>query len=101
MKDIEAYFVAFEKFIKIISILANRYTSDNDIAFVEEDFLVQFLADSQITSFSELFFEISQTDVNNACTLKKTKLEQIKMISFVYMRVMDFPTQNFDNKTLV
>ena len=73
MKDIEAYFVAFEKFIKIISILGNRYTADNDIAFVEEDFLVQFLADSQITSFSELFFEISQADVNNACTLKKNK----------------------------
>ena len=31
---------------------------------------------------------------------KKTKLEQIKMISFVRMRIMDFPGDHFDNKTL-
>ena len=71
MKNIEAYFAAFEKFIKIVSVLANRHTADNNIAFIEEDFLVEFLANSQITSFSELFFEISQTDVKNLRTFKK------------------------------
>ena len=58
MKNTEAYFGAFEKFIKIISVLTNRYTTDNDIAFIEEDFLAEFLPDSQITSFGKLFFKI-------------------------------------------
>ena len=72
MKNIEVYFAAFEKFINIITVLTNRYTADNGIAFIEEDFLAEFLADSQITSFRELFFEISQTDVKNVCArLKK------------------------------
>ena len=45
MKNIEVYFAAFEKFIKIITVLTNRYTADNDIAFLEEDFLAEFLGD--------------------------------------------------------
>ena len=101
IRNIEVYFAAFEKFIKIIAVLANRYRADNDIAFIEEDFLAESLANSEITSFRELFFEIWQTDVEIVRTFKKTKLEQIKMISFAYMRIMDFPGDYFDNKTLV
>ena len=68
---------------------------------IEEDFLAHLLVDNQIASFSELFFEISQTNIKNVRTSKKKKLEQIKLLSFVYMKIMEFPTQNLDNKTLV
>ena len=81
--------------------LTNRCTSDNDIEYVEEDFLADFLVENEITSFSELFFKISQCDVKNVRTFKKTKLEQIKMISIIHMQIMDFPGDKFDKKTLV
>ena len=32
MKNIEVYLAAFKRFIKIITVLTNQYTADNDIA---------------------------------------------------------------------
>ena len=73
IENIKVYFTAFENFMKIVFLLANRYNADSDILPIEQDFFAEFFADSQIASFSELFFEILQADVKNFCTLKKSK----------------------------
>ena len=39
LKNIEVYFDAFDRFVKIITDLINCYTSDNDMEYVEEDYL--------------------------------------------------------------
>ena len=62
----EEYFAAFDRFIKIVAVLINRYTSENDTLYGEEDYLTEFLAENEIDSFGSLFFEISQCDVKNS-----------------------------------
>ena len=51
--------------------MINRYTSENDTEYGEEDCLTEFLAENEIDSFGSLSFEISQCDVKNVKTYKK------------------------------
>ena len=59
-----------------------------------------FLKKGRFNTLDELFFAISQHKVKNV-TAKKTKLEQLKIISFVYQQVFDFLGRNEEIKAFV
>ena len=73
--------------------MLNRYTSDNDIDYIEEDYPIEFLTKNNFDSFGDLFFEVSQCGVKNVRTCKKTKVDQLKLISYISQQIMDFPSQ--------
>ena len=98
MSNIEAYFFSFEKFLKIIALLENRYTSDSDIGEIDDNCLLKFIHENEIESFRELFLNTFKCKVKNFSTLKKTKLHQIKIISFVYQKIMNFPNDELEVK---
>ena len=68
---------------------------------VEDECLVDFFRENEIYCFRELFLDIYECNVKNVKTLKKTKIHHIKIISFVYKKIMDFPTNEFDAKIFV
>ena len=69
-----------------VALLESRYTLENDIEYTEEDYLAEFFTENEITSFQELFFNVFECEVKNVRTLKKAKLNQIKMISYMYKK---------------
>ena len=73
--------------------MLNRYTSDNDIDYIEEDYPIEFLTENNFDSFGDLYFEVSQCGVKNVRTCKKTKVDQLKLISYISQQIMDFPSQ--------
>ena len=101
MDTIGVYFAAFEKFLKIVALLENQYTSNSNIEDVSEECLIDFFRENQIYCFLELFLDISECDVKNVRALKKTKIHQIKIINFIYKKKMDFPNDEFDVKKFV
>ena len=101
LKSFETYFESFKLLLRILALLDNVYTNDSDIEDISHECLVQFLSENDIEIFEELFLEVSNTKIENVSTLKNTKLNQIKLISYVYGKIMKFPDHEFKSDVLV
>ena len=101
LKTLETYFEKFKLFLQIVAIFYNAYNNESDIDDITHSCIADFVSDNQIESFEEFFLEVSNTQVKNISTLKKTKVNQIKLISFVSDKIMQFPNDEFDANTLV
>ena len=80
LKNIKSYYCAFETFIDIVALLENVYTSDSIFTRSERNCLREIFEENDIESFKELCLEISECDVKNVYSLKKTNLHQMKII---------------------
>ena len=101
LKDIESYFEAFETFIKIVALLENVYTPDSGISDTEHDCLLDVFEENEIDCSKELYLDIFECEVKNVFSLKKAKTHQMKIIAYVYEKVMKFPNGEFNCKAFV
>ena len=103
MEDVKSYYKTFKKYMRIVTYLVTKkYSSETDIYTIDDPIMEDFLRKGGFDTFDELFFAISQHKVKNF-TAKKAKLEQLKIISFVYQQIFDFPGRDeeikaFDSK---
>ena len=101
MKTIETYFDSFQKVLRIAGLLDNVYSSESDTEDISHDCIDKFVMENEIESFQDLFFEVAETKVQNVSALKKAKMNQIKIIIFVYKKIMKFPMNELKPQIVV
>ena len=63
--------------------------------------MTELVNEMSIESFSDLFFEIENTAVKNIGWENRKDMNLIKLITFVYCSIMDFPENKFEVKTVM
>ena len=63
--------------------------------------LIDFFRENEIYCFREFFLDISECDLRNVRTLKKSNIHQIKTINFIYIKIMYFPNDEFHVKIFI
>ena len=101
LKTVETYFDSFQKVLRIAGLLDNVYSSESDTEDIRYDCIDKFVMENEIESFQDLFLEVAETKVQNVSVLKKAKMNQIKIINFVYKKIMKFPTNELKPQIVV
>ena len=87
--------------LHVSSLLNSSYSSESDIENIMDDCLVKFLVETNFNDFAEVFLEISKMKIKNIRWDNRKDQKILQIISFVYSRIMDFPPNNFEIKTVI
>ena len=87
--------------LHVSSLLNSPYSSESDIENIMDDCLVEFLVETNFNDFAEVFLEISNMKIKNIRWDNRKDQKILQIISFVYSRIMDFPPNNFEIKTVI
>ena len=90
IQTLKTYYEFFEKFIQITTnIVAKNYLTETK--FDDDTIMREFLNDANVETYGDLLHLISQHNVKNLDTKKKTKTNEIQTISFMYRQIFNFP----------
>ena len=101
IKNIENYYFHFQKFIQISLLLNGFHSRGSDTEDIFHDCVSLFFQEENFNLFEELYNEIDKTQIKNIYWSEKTKQKLYKIISYIYMTTMNFPSNKFDIKTVV
>ena len=101
MKNIENYYFHFQKFIQISLLLKDFYSRERNTEDISHDCVSLLFQEQNFNSFEELYDKIDKAQIKNIHWSKKTKQKLYKIISYIYMMTMNFPSNKFDIKTVV
>ena len=100
IKIYEKYHESFRKMLQIVFLLNTRYSNESDIEYILDDCIAEFVNEMNFESFPDLFLEIENTEVKNIGKEHRKDIKLIKLFTFVYFSVMDFPENKFEIKTV-
>ena len=87
--------------LQIVILLNTSYSDESDIEDILNVCIAEFVNEMNFESFSDLFLENENTEVKIIGWENKKGTKLIKLITFVYCSVMDFPENKFEIKTVV
>ena len=87
--------------LQTVVLLSTSYTSESDIEDISDDYIAEFVNEKTFDSFLDLFLEINNTRVKNIDWKNRKDIHLVKLVTFGYCSVMDFPDNNFEIKTVV
>ena len=87
--------------LQIVILLNTSYSDESDIEDILNVCIAEFVNEMNFESFSYLFLENENTEVKIIGWENKKGTKLIKLITFVYCSVMDFPENKFEIKTVV
>ena len=76
-------------------------SSESDIENISDDCIAEFVNERNFDCCSDLFLEINNTRVKNIDWKNRKDIHLMKLITFVYCSIMDFPNNIFEIKTVV
>ena len=97
----EKYHKTFRKMLQIFVLLNTSYSNESDLEDISNDCIAEFVNEMSIESFSDLFLEIENIEVKNIGWENRKDMNLIKLITFVYCSIMDFPENKFQIKTVL
>ena len=98
---LEKYHESFRKILQIVVVLNTSYTSESNIEDISDDCITAFVNEKNFDSFSDLFLGINNTHVKNIDWKNIKDIHLVKLITFVYYSIIDFPDNKFEIKTVV
>ena len=96
----EKYHEALKKMLRIVDLLKTNYLKESDVEDISDDCMGEFVHEIYIDSFEEIFLEIENMEIRNMKWENRKDLKLNKIISFVYLSLMDFPNNKFEIKTV-
>lgn len=99
IKTLENYFESFKCFLQIVLLLYSTYSVQIDVEDISDDCIADFVEKYEIESFQKIYHEVATTQIEKVNFSKKRKL-CFKNI-FIYNKIMKFPQNNTEIKTLV
>lgn len=87
--------------LQIVVLLYTNYSSESDIEDILDDWIAEFVSEMNFESFSDFFLETENTEVKNIGWENRKDIKLIKLITFAFLSVMDFPENKFQTKTVV
>ena len=96
----EKYHEALKKMLRIVDLLKTNYLKESDVEDISDDCMGEFVHEIYIDSFEEIFLEIENMEIRNMKWENIKDLKLNKIISFVYLSLMDFPNNKFEIKTV-
>ena len=96
----ERYQERFRKMLQIVVLSNTTYLNESDIEDILDDCIAEFVNEMSFESFSDLFLEIENTEDKNIGWKNRKDIKLIKLITFVYCSIMNFPENKFEIKTV-
>ena len=85
--------------LRIVDLLNTNYLKESDVEDISDDCMGEFVHEI-FDSFEEVFSEIENMEIRNMKWENRKDLKLNKIISFVYLLLMDFPDNKFEIKTV-
>ena len=101
IKTHKKYHENFRKMLQIVVLLNNNYSKESDIKGIFDDCIIEFVNAINFDIFTDLYFEIENTEIKNLKWEDRRDAKLNKLITFVYYSLMDFLKNKFEIKTVV
>ena len=101
IETVEKCHAALRQFAQIVILLNLRYSKESDIEEIPYDCIVNFMNENNFEGFAELFEEVEKTEINNLVWYRKEKTYLYKLVTLVYLCIMNFPSCRLEIKTKV
>ena len=87
--------------LRIVVLLKDNYSKDTEVGDISDDCIAEFIDEYEFESFEDLYLDIENTQVKNSKWENRKAFRLNKIITFVYLTIMDFPDNKFEIKTVV
>ena len=80
--------------LRIVVLLNDNYSKDTEMGDISDDYIAEFIDEYEFESFEDVYLNIENTKCKNVKWEIRKDFRLNKIITFVYLTIMDFPDNN-------